>query len=189
MEATLPTSANTNYQMPNPMNESNAGERKLKVIVGCECSGVVRDAFISKGHDAFSCDLLPSRNGGPHFQQDILELLQMTKGVWDLGIFHPPCDFLTNSAAWAFSDPDFIKYPGAGYHQQVKPGTLVGEPRRKAREEAAYFFLDLWQCGIPHICIENPIGYMNTHTEYITKPPQIIQPWQFNEDASKGTCL
>lgn len=162
--------------------------KRLKVLVGCECSGVVRDAFLKAGHDAFSCDILPSRNGGPHFEQDLIELLKMTKGAWDLGIFHPPCDFLTNSAAWAYADPDFEKYPGCGYHQQVKYSTLTGQTRREARERAVQFFMEIWNSGIPALCIENPIGFMNTFPG-MNVIPQIIQPWAFNEDASKATCL
>lgn len=167
------------------------GGAVVRVLIGCECSGVVRDAFIKAGHDAFSCDILPSWNGGPHFEQDVIELLRMTKGAWDLGIFHPPCDFLTNSAAWAYADPDFEKYPSCGYHQQVKYSTLTGQARRDARDKAVKFFLALWNCGIPNLCIENPIGYMNTSPEVPRKYPgrQIIQPYQFGEDASKATCL
>lgn len=161
----------------------------MRILVGCECSGVVRDAFIAKGHDAFSCDILPSVNGGPHFRQDLIELLKMTRGAWDMGIFHPPCDYLTSSAAWAFPDPDFGRYPGVGYHQKVKPGKLTGEARRKAREQAAEFFMAIWSCGIPKICIENPVGYMNTFPSLSVVNPQSIQPYQFNEDASKKTCL
>lgn len=163
----------------------------MRVLIGCECSGVVRDAFIARGHEAVSCDLLPSERPGPHLQQDLLGLLSMTRGHWDAAIFHPPCDYLATCSAWAFKDPDFERYPGVGYHQKIKTGTLTGKVRREAREKAVEFFLALWNCGITRICIENPIGYMNTSPEVPRKYPgrQIIQPYQFGEDASKATCL
>lgn len=160
--------------------------KKLKVIVGCECSGVVRDAFIAAGHDAFSCDLKPSETPGPHFQQDLLELLRMTRGQWDLGIFHPTCTFRNVASAWALKDPDFVRYPGIGYHQRVKPGTLTGAARRAARREADEFFDKLLNCDIPRICVENPIVM---RSDLIPEPSQTIQPHWFGDDASKGTCL
>lgn len=155
----------------------------MKVLVACESSGVVRDAFIAKGHDAVSCDLLPCPKGGPHYCCDVLAVLD--RG-WDLMIAHPPCTYLTVSAAWAFADPDFEKYPGVGYHQQVEPGTLTGAARRKAREEALEFVKRLYDCDIPRVAIENPIGNISSLWR---GPDQIIQPWMFGEDASKGTCL
>lgn len=96
---------------------------------------------------------------------------------WDLGIFHPDCTYLTNSAAWAFTD--------GPYHQQVKPGTLVGAARREARDEAIAEVQELMRLPYPWI-IENPIGAISTK---ICKPTQIIQPYEFGEDASKATCL
>lgn len=158
----------------------------MKILIGCECSGVVRDAFIAAGHEAVSCDLQPSVRPGPHFQQDLLELLRMTRGYWDMAIFHPPCDYLATCAAWAFCDPDFTKYPGVGYHQRVKPGTLTGLKRRIAREDAVAFVFALWNCGIPKIAIENPVGVLSKR---LGRPTQIIQPHQFGDDASKATCL
>lgn len=129
----------------------------MRILIACECSGVVRRAFRADG--------------------------------WDMMIAHPPCDYLTNSAAWAFPDADFVKYPRCGYHQKVKPGTLTGADRRAARRAAVTFFLALWNCGIERICIENPTGHMNTHPAMKPARPQIVQPYQFGEDASKTTCL
>lgn len=135
------------------------------------------------GHDATSCDLLPTKQPGPHIQGNILEHLQEE---WDLAIFHPMCTYLTCSAEWAYKDPDFERYPEIGYHQRVKPGTLTGEARRKARDSAEQFVYRLRDSGIPRIAIENPKGALSTRWR---KPEQIIQPYDFGDDASKETCL
>lgn len=156
----------------------------MRVIIGCEFSGAVRRAFRGLGHDAWSCDLLPAKDGSEHhIQGDVLRILD---DGWDIGIFHPPCTYLTNSAAWAFKPPDFERYPGVGYHQKVKPGTLVSRERCQAREEALEFVEKLMKANIPRIAIENPIGVISTR---IRKYDQCIQPHQFGEDASKSTCL
>jgi len=148
----------------------------LRVLVGCEFSGVVREAFRAKGHEAWSCDLLPAEDGSRwHFQCDVLNVL---KNGWDVAIFHPPCTYLVTSAAWAFTD--------GPYHQKVKPGTLVGAARREAREESLSFVRALMDAPIPRIAIENPIGAIGTR---IRKADQVIHPWQFGHDASKATCL
>ncbi len=98
--------------------------KPLRVICGCEASGVVREAFRTLGHDAWSCDIRPAEDGSPyHLQCDVLTV--MNDG-WDIGIFHPDCTYLTNSAEWAYKDADFERYPEVGYHQRVKPGTLTG---------------------------------------------------------------
>lgn len=149
----------------------------MNVLVACEFSGTVREAFRRKGHNAWSCDLLAAADKSPfHYQRNVLDVMNQLS--FDLMIGHPPCDYLTNSAAWAFTD--------GPYHQEVKPSTLVGEARREARREAANFFVALWNANIPRICLENPIGHMNTN---FPVRPQIIQPHQFGEDASKATCL
>jgi hypothetical protein len=147
----------------------------MKILIACESSGTVRDAFIKLGHEAMSCDLLPTSKPGPHYQGDIRDILG---NGWDMLIAHPPCTYLTNSAVWALGD--------APYHQKVKPTTLVGAARRQAQQEALTFFRLLWEAPIPKVCVENPVGIANT---VICKPTQIIQPHQFGEDASKGTCL
>lgn len=156
----------------------------MRVLVACEFSGTVRDAFARRGHDAWSCDLLPTEAPGQHVQGDALELL---KEPWDILIAHPPCTYLTSSAEWAYKDPDFTRYPGVGYHQKLKPGTLFGEARREARREAVAFFLALWSSGIPRICIENPVGHISQHLLGAKAPK--IQPYNFGSNASKGTCL
>lgn len=145
-----------------------------RVLIACEYSGRVRDAFIRAGHDAISCDLLPSETPGPHHQGDVLEIIG---AGFDLMIAHPECTYLTGAAEWAYG-------PGP-YHQKVKPGTLTGAAREAAREKAIAFALALWNCGIPRIAIENPVGVL---TKYLGKP-QIVQPHEFGDDASKKTCL
>lgn len=116
-------------------------------------------------------------------QVDVLTVLDRD---WDLGIFHPTCTYLTCSAEWAYKDPDFERYPGVGYHQKVKPGTLTGSVRREAREQALEFVYRLRDCGIPKTVIENPTGVLSTEWR---PPDQIVQPYDFGEDASKGTAL
>jgi len=155
-----------------------AGLKDLRVLIGCERSGVVREAFNAyHGVWAFSCDLAPPEDGRTdvHMQCDVLTALN---DGWDLAIFHPTCTYLTVSAEWAYGD--------GPYHQNVKPGTLVGAARRAAREDALVFFLKLLNAPIKHIAIENPVGCISTR---IRKPDQIIQPYQFGDDASKQTCL
>lgn len=134
----------------------------MKVLIGCEHTGVMRRAFRERGHDAWSCDLLPATDlDAHHFQCDVLEILD--RG-WDLAIFHPDCTYLTCSAEWAYKDPDYARYPSVGYHQKVKPGTLVGAARRAARRDAVSFALKLWNA-------------------------QYVQPHEYGDDASKITGL
>lgn len=157
----------------------------MKILIACETSGVVRDAFIKKGHDAISCDLLPTENPGPHYQGDVIGILDQG---WDLMIAHPDCTYLTASAAWAFKD--------GPYHQKVSKSTLVGEARRSARAESINFVSLLASAKIPKIAIENPaVGFLNTMLDLeqygfrSNFPTQIIQPHQFGHDASKATGL
>jgi hypothetical protein len=134
----------------------------MRVLVACEYSGVVRDAFNAKGHYAVSCDLLPGETFGFHHQGDVLEILHRN---WDLMIAHPPCTYLCSS----------------GLHWNTK------DPSREAKtDEALDFVRQLWSAPIERIAIENPIGCISTE---IQKPNQIIQPWMFGHDASKSTCL
>jgi hypothetical protein len=154
-----------------------------RVFVACEESATVRDAFTRRGHDAISCDLLPTRNPlGWHIQADMRELLDQP---WDIIIAFPPCTYLTASAEWAYKDPDFLRYPGAGYHMKLKPGTLTGADRRQARQEALALVIQTWN-ACKKVCIENPIGYLSNAWR---KPTQIIQPWQFGHPHSKATGL
>ena len=139
----------------------------MRVLVACEYSGTVRDAFIAKGHDAMSCDLLPTDKPGPHFQGDVFDVIN---DGWDLMIAHPPCTYLTVTGNKWFKPEYASRFP----------------TRHLDREYAAKFFLALANSTIPKIAIENPIGVMSTRYR---KPDQIIHPWQFGHEASKSTCL
>lgn len=134
----------------------------MRILVGCECSGKVRDAFIALGHDAVSCDLLPSDRPGPHIQGDLVEVLDQG---WDMGIFFPPCTYLC----------------GSGMHW-----TTRGLRDPKLTEDALEFVRRILAAPIPKKAMENPVGAISSR---IRKPDQIIQPWQFGDDASKKTCL
>ena len=149
----------------------------MRVLIGCESSAVIRDAFRALGHDAYSCDFLPCE-GDPafHFQCDVRTLLK--PGMWDLFIVHPDCTYLTNSAAWAYGD--------GPYHQKVKPGTLVGAGRRAQREVALAFVEEMLSAPVPFIALENPVGVISTR---VRPASQYIQPHEYGEDASKKTGL
>lgn len=131
----------------------------MRVLVACEFSGIVRDAFIRRGHDAVSCDLLGSESPGPHLKEDVLGVLD--KG-WELMIAHPSCQHLAVSGARWFKD--------------------------KLPEQAAAleFVRTLLDSDIPRIALENPISIISTR---IRKPEQIIQPWQYGHGETKATCL
>lgn len=136
----------------------------MKVLVACEYTGRVRDAFILAGHDAMSCDILPSAEPGPHHQGDVREILDLG---WDMMIAHPPCTYICSS----------------GLHWNKK------RPEREAQTiEALEFVKTLWEAPIEKVCIENPVGCINTRLDFMPKP-QYIQPYYFNEDASKKTGL
>lgn len=153
----------------------------LRVLVACEESATVRDAFSALGHDAVSCDVMDTRNPeGWHIKGDVRPYL---KGEWNLVIGFPPCTFRVNSAAWAFADPDFNRFPGVGYHQKVSPETLTGAARRAAREDAIAFMREIWD-SCHHVALENPVGHPIWQA-----PTQIIQPFQFGHPESKQTCL
>ncbi len=147
----------------------------MKVLIGCEYSGRVRDAFTAKGHDAWSCDFLPSDTPGNHYQGNVLDLLSER---WDLAIFHPDCTYLTIAAEWAYKD--VIK------GKKMKEGTLIGAKRRQAREEAIAFVMKLANAPISRVVIENPVGVLSTRWR---PPDQFIQPYEYGDDASKKTCL
>lgn len=144
---------------------------QMRVLVACEYSGRVRDAFIALGHDAMSCDMLASDTPGPHYQGDIMDIIN---DGWDLMIAHPPCTFLTCSAEWAYKD--------GPYHQKVKPETLVGAERVAARVKAIEFVKALYNSNIPRVVIENPVGVLSNS---FRNPDQFIQPYEYGEDASK----
>lgn len=148
----------------------------MRVLVGHETSGRTRRAFEDRGHDAWSCDLLPSQDASNrHIRGDIFDVIG---DGWDLAIFHPTCTYMTVSAEWAYGD--------GPYHQKVKPETLVGAARREARDKAVAEFVRLMDAPIERIAAENPIGCLSSRYR---KPDQIIQPFWFGDDASKATCL
>lgn len=133
----------------------------MRVLVACEYSGTVRNAFIREGHDAMSCDLLPTDVPGPHYQGDVRDVLHYP---WDLMIAHPPCTHLSVSGARHFADK-----------------------RMDGRQQAAVsFFMELARAPIPMIAIENPVCVMSS---LYRKPDQTIQPWQFGHGETKATCL
>jgi hypothetical protein len=133
----------------------------MKVLIACEYSGRVRDAFIAEGHDAISCDLLPTERVGPHYQGNVFDIIN---DGFDLMVAHPPCtDLAVSGAAW------FAKKRADG-----------------SQQKSIQFFMALANANIPKICIENPIGIMSTLWR---KPSQIIQPWMFGHPESKATCL
>jgi hypothetical protein len=135
----------------------------MKVLVACEYSGRVRDAFIAKGHDAISCDLLPTDKKGPHYQGSVLDIIN---DGFDLMIAHPPCTYLTGAAEWAYNDAPMIN----GKPRNIKKGTLIGEARRKARQEALEFVDLLWSAPIEKIAIENPVGIIPKSRPNMPKP-------------------
>lgn len=133
----------------------------MKVLIACEFSGIVRDAFAAKGHNAWSCDLLPTERPGNHIQGDVLPHLN---DGWDLMVAHPPCTYLSNMSNCRIHE--------AG--------------RLDKREEAMFFFCLLAYAKIRQIAIENPVGYPS---RAYRKPDQIIQPYEFGHPESKRTCL
>lgn len=158
----------------------------MRVLIGCEFSGVVRDAFRRKGHTAFSCDILPSESRmhgsyGYHFQCDLFDLLagkwphDAGQRPWDLLIFHWPSTYMTNA--------------GARWLYQGGRGTVRDGARWSAMEADARSFKRLLESDIPSIAGENPI--MHRHAAKIVETPytQIIQPWQYGHGETKATCL
>ena len=134
----------------------------MHILIACEYSGTVRDAFIKAGHDAMSCDLLPTDAPGPHYQGDVFDIIN---NGWDMMIAHPPCTYLSVS----------------GMHW-----TARGLRDPQLTEDALEFVTRLMAASIPRIAVENPISVISSR---IRKPDQIINPWQFGHDASKRTCL
>lgn len=149
----------------------------MRVLVACEFSGVVRDAFIACGHDAVSCDLLPSDKDGPHIQGDVLEILG---DGWDLMIAHPPCTYLTNSGVCHLHENITSKN---GVRAKV-----YGQARMEAMRAGAEFFNRLYHAPIKKVCVENPIPHKYAR-EIIGPYTQLIQPWMFGHGETKGTCL
>jgi len=138
----------------------------VRVLVACEFSGIVREAFRAKGHDAWSCDLLATEIEGQHIQDDVLKHLNDS---WDLMIAHPDCTYLANCGVrWLYVQPD-------------RPEKML---------KAVQFFRRLWESSIPKIAMENPIPHPYGLTILnVGKYSQIIQPWQFGHGETKATCL
>jgi len=151
----------------------------MKVLVACEFSGIVRDAFIAKGHNAISCDLIPSDKPGPHIQGDVLEI--MNDGSWDMMIAHPPCTYLTVTGNKWFYHPD-----DKGLPTKQRRSHPRFPDRLWHRHIAIKFFMALVRADIPKICIENPVGIMSTRWR---KPDQVTCPTQFGHSEPKKTCL
>jgi hypothetical protein len=140
-------------------------ERPLRVLIACEYSGVERDAFRALGHDAVSCDVLPSETPGPHHQGDVRDLLEA--GRWDLMIAHPPCTYLANSGVQHLhTDPD----------------------RWQLMEEGAALFLELLYAPVPRVAVENPVPHRYAR-DLIGRPHQYLQPWEFGTLETKRTGL
>lgn len=131
----------------------------MRVLIACEYSGAVRDAFRAAGHDAMSCDLLPSEVPGPHYQGDVRDVLG---DGWDLMVAHPPCTHLAVSGARWFHE------------------------KQAEQAEALDFVRLLLEAPIPRIAVENPVSIISTR---IRKPDQVIQPWQYGHGETKATCL
>jgi len=155
----------------------------LKILIGCEESQAVTKAFRALGHEAFSCDILPCSGGHLewHLQGDIFEVIKSGNIEFDLAIFHPPCTFLSVSgAAWMY-DPKDKELP----IKERRPHPKFPN-RRKDQEDALNFVRSLMEVDIKYLAIENPVSVISSK---IRKPDQIIQPWQFGDEAQKTTCL
>lgn len=141
----------------------------MKILVACEFSGVVRDAFIKVGHEAMSCDLLPTESPGPHYEGNIFDVLD---DGWDMMIAHPPCTYLTNAAnKWLYVDSS----------------KSTVQERLIYRESAIYFFKELMDASIEKIAIENP----QPHPYVMKKVGRFtdkVQPWMFGDPETKGVC-
>lgn len=144
-----------------------------RVLVACEFSGIVRDAFAARGHDAWSCDIIPTESPGKHYEgrvQDIIENYLNVRPSWDLMIAHPPCTYLSVSGSrWLYNE-DGSK----------------NEERWKNREKALDFVQYLMDAPIERICVENPVSVISSQ---IRKPEQLIHPWEYGHPEEKRTCL
>ena len=130
----------------------------MKVLIACEYSGIVRNAFIAKGHKAMSCDILPTESPGPHYQGDVMDIIN---DGWDMMIAHPPCTYLSYASKPRWNQQD----------------------RARKRKQAMDFFSKLWNAPIDKICIENPQGLpMEYYKQY-----QVVQPYFFGDQARKKT--
>lgn len=133
----------------------------MKILIACEFSGIVRDAFIQRDHDAMSCDLLPTERPGPHYQGDVMDIIN---DGWDMMIAHPPCTYLSYAAARAWN----------------------AKGRKEKRDAAFKFFMDLYNAPISKVCVENPHGYPRVA---FRQPDQEIHPYYFGDPELKRTLL
>lgn len=150
----------------------------MRVLVACEYSGAVRDAFRAFGHDAMSCDLLPTEVDGPHYQGSVKDIIN---DGWDLMVAHPPCTYLaTSGLRWLYHPEDkHLPSPARRRHPKY-PNRLIDQ------ESGLAFVQYLMDAPIQKIAIENPISMISSR---IRKPDQIIQPWMFGHGETKATCL
>lgn len=138
----------------------------MKVLIACEYSGTVRDAFIRMGHDAISCDLLPTEVPGPHYQGDVTDILG---DGWDLMVAHPPCTYLSNAGArWLYA------------------GGKLNQERYEIGLKAKKFFLSFLEANIPMVCVENPVP---SSVFQLPKYSQIVEPYEYGHPFKKKTCL
>lgn len=137
----------------------------MRVLIACEYSGTERDAFLAAGHDAMSCDLLPTETPGPHYQGDVLDL---AAEPWDLVIAHPPCTYLSNSGVrWLYTEPN----------------------RWQHMLEAADFFRSMFTFNTPRLAVENPVQHKWAKLAHgMGDPTQTVQPWEFGHPETKRTC-
>lgn len=148
--------------------------RPLRVFIGCESSGVVRRAMRALGHDAWSCDLMPSEDNSEfHYIGDVFDYLD---GEWDLGIFHPPCTYMANSGS-------------KHLYKGMKKENGKNLKRWRLMREGAQFFKALWESDIPKVAVENPVMLGYAQRIIGAKPSQVIQPYQFGHPEQKATCL
>lgn len=153
-----------------------------KILIGYSACPLTRKAFEAHGHEVWTCDLLPVRDNSPkHYQGDVWDILCHD---WDMAVLHPMCTYMNVASSWALKDPDFERYPGVGYHQRVKAGTLTGAERRAAQGSDIENFKKLLALPYP-VAIENPApSSLNTA---VRPPDQVVHPYHFGDDASKGT--
>jgi hypothetical protein len=165
-----------------------------RILVACEYSGMVRDAFAARGWEAWSCDLLPTERepspGGHHYEGDVRDILGQR---WDLMVGHPDCTFLTNSGAkWLYEEwtPEEKAKHLKKYLKPLKGHSARPDLERwRNMEEAAAFYRMLWETDIPHIALENPVMHGHAIRRVGGRATQFVQPWQFGTPESKATGL
>ena len=153
----------------------------MKVLIGCEFSQVITKAFRARGHEVYSCDIVPEEGSHPewHFQEDVLKVVQDKQ--FDLAIFHPPCTYLATSGNKWFYHSEDKHLPVS----ERRPHPKFPD-RQSKRRDALKFFMALVRTNIPRVCIENPVGVTSSIWK---KPTQYIQPFYFGHPATKKTCL